>query len=307
MPKICVAGSLNMDLCVETPRVPVMGETILGSGFFTSPGGKGANQAVAAAKLGAGVTMLGRAGGDAFGAQLIENLRSNGVNTEHIRITREAPTGVAVILLQGGDNCIIVDPGANALLTPEDIDESEALIAASDVLVLQLEIPLPAARRAMELARAHGVKVLLNPAPAQRLPADFLALADILTPNESECAFLTGLPCYTPEQAEQAARALLRLGVPQVAVTLGGDGVMYNEGERMIHKPALPVQVADTTAAGDSFTGALAVSLGGGAGFPEAVDFALAVAALTVTRRGAQESLPSLAEVAEFVKTTRRG
>jgi len=313
MPKIIVAGSLNMDLCVETPRMPAMGETILGGGFFTSPGGKGANQAVAAAKLGAEVTMLGRAGSDTFGTQLIDNLRANGVDTAHIRVTEEAPAGVAVILLQGGDNCIIVDPGANALLTPEDIGESEAAIAAADVLVLQLEIPLPAARRAMEIARAHGVKVLLNPAPAQRLPADFLALADILTPNESECALLTGLPCYTLEQAERAARALLQPAVPgvadttRVAVTLGGDGVMYNEGVRMVHKPALPVRVIDTTAAGDSFTGALAVSLAGGAGFPEAVDFALAVAALTVTRRGAQESLPSLAEVAEFVKTTRCG
>jgi len=306
MPKITVAGSLNMDLCVETPRVPAMGETILGGGFFTSPGGKGANQAVAAAKLGADVTMLGRAGHDAFGAQLIGNLRANGVHTEHIRIAQEAPTGVAVILLHNRDNCIIVDSGANALLSPEDIDEAEAEIAASDVLVLQLEIPLETARRAMELARAHGVKVLLNPAPARRLPADFLALADVLTPNESECAILTGLPCYTLEEAERAAQALLRMGVPQVCVTLGGEGVMYNDGDCMIHKSALPVPVADTTAAGDAFTGALAVSFGGGAGFSQAVDFALAVSALTVTRRGAQESLPSLAEMEQF-KTTRRG
>jgi len=310
MPKITVAGSLNMDLCVETPRVPVMGETILGGGFFTSPGGKGANQAVAAAKLGANVSMLGRAGGDAFGAQLMENLRASGVDTEHIRVTEEAPTGAAVILLKDGDNCIIVDPGANALLTPADIEASEPVIAASDILVLQLEIPLNTAKRAMELARAHGVQVLLNPAPAQKLPADFLALADVLTPNESECGILTGLPCGTLEEAGRAARALLNMGVPRVCVTLGGAGVMYNQGGSMVHRPALPVKVADTTAAGDSFTGALAVSLGGGADFGEAVDFAQAVAALTVTRRGAQESLPRLEEVKEFIpaeKTIRRG
>ena len=305
MPTITVAGSLNMDLCVATPRVPVMGETILGGGFFTSPGGKGANQAVAAAKLGADVAMLGRAGSDAFGAQLLENLRANGVNTEHIRVTDEAPTGVAVILLKDGDNCIIVDPGANALPTPEDICDAETVIAASDVLILQLEIPLPAARRAMELARAHGVTVLLNPAPAQTLPADFLVLADILTPNESECEILTGIA-----DMHQAAQSLIQMGVPRVAVTLGSKGVMYNDGDHMIHRPALPVNVVDTTAAGDSFTGALAVSLAGGADFSDAVDFAQAVAALTVTRKGAQGSLPRLEEVKEFIsreKTIPRG
>ncbi|MDR2687691.1 MAG: ribokinase [Oscillospiraceae bacterium] len=295
MPSICVAGSLNMDLCVETPRVPAMGETVLGGGFSASPGGKGANQAVAAARLGACVAMLGRAGGDAFGARLIENLRANGVGTEHIRITQDAPTGVAVILLHNRDNCIVVDPGANALLSPEDISGAEGVIAASDVLVLQLEIPPDTARRAMELARAHGVTVLLNPAPAQRLPADFLALADILTPNRSESEILTG-----EADAEQAARALLRMGIPRVVVTLGGKGVLYSEGGRMVRKPACPARAVDTTAAGDCFTGALAAALAGGAEFGRAVGFAQAAAALAVTRRGAQESLPTLAQVERF-------
>jgi len=304
MAKICVIGSLNMDLCVGTPRVPVMGETILGGGFFTCPGGKGANQAVAAAKLGAEVTMVGCVGADAFGAQLIENLQANGVNTAHVRTVEETPTGIAVILLHNGDNCIIVDPGANAMLTPGDIAALESVIAASDVLVLQLEIPLAAVRTAMELARAHGVRVLLNPAPAQQLPADFLAMADILTPNESECALLAGLPCDTPAHVEQAAQALLNMGVPRVLVTLGGDGVMYSNGGEMIHKPARSVKVVDTTGAGDSFTGALAVSLAGGADFDAAVDFALSVAGLTVARRGAQESLPSMEEVLAFIKET---
>jgi len=303
MPAITVAGSLNMDLCVETPRVPAMGETILGGGFFTSPGGKGANQAVAAAKLGAEVTMLGRTGGDAFGAQLIDNLRANGVNTEHIRVTYEAPTGVAVILLHDSDNCIIVDPGANALLSPEDIEEAERIIAGSDMLVLQLEIPLATARRAMELARAHGVRVLLDPAPAQRLPADFLALTDIVKPNESECEILTDLPCGSLEEVEQAARAMAKMGVPRVVVTLGGKGVICCDGNRMYSRPAWPVHAVDTTAAGDSFTGALAVSLAGGVEFGEAVDFAQTVAALTVTRRGAQESLPDLEEVKNFLSS----
>ena len=307
MAKICIVGSLNMDLCVETPRVPAMGETILGGGFFTSPGGKGANQAVAAAKLGAGVTMIGRVGSDAFGAQLLENLRGCGVGTRHVRAVPGAATGVAVIVLHNRDNCIIVAPGANALLSPRDISDLEPVIAESDLLVLQLEIPLETARQAMELARARGVKVLLNPAPAARLPADFLALADILTPNESECALLTGLPCDTPEQVELAAKALLQMGVPQVVVTLGGSGVLYASGETATRKPAWPVRVADTTAAGDSFTGALAAALAAGANFGGAIDFALAAAALTVTRKGAQNSLPSLAEVTEFIESKGRG
>ena len=302
MPNICVIGSLNMDLCIETPRVPTMGETITGGGFFTSPGGKGANQAVAAAKLGAQVVMVGCVGGDAFGAQLTENLRANGVDTAHLRSLAGVPTGVAVIILHNRDNCIIVNPGANAALTPGDIDALEPVVAASAVLVLQLEIPLDAARRAMELARAHGVRVLLNPAPAKALPADFLALADVLTPNESECELLTGLPCDNLENVKLAARALLGMGVPQIAVTLGSSGVLYNEGAALVHKPAWPAQVVDTTAAGDSFTGALAASLAGGADFPQAVDFALAVSALTVTRKGAQESLPSLAQAQAFIR-----
>jgi len=297
MPKIIVAGSLNMDLCVETPRVPAMGETILGGGFFASPGGKGANQAVAAAKLGAEVTMLGRVGGDAFGTQLIENLRLNGVNTEHIRVTQDTPTGVAVILLHNHDNCIIVDPGANALLSPEDIEQAEPVIAGSGMLVLQLEIPLATARRAMEIARAHGVKVLLNPAPAQRLSADFLALADILTPNRSESEILTGI-----DSPLKALQTLRDMGVPKVVVTLGSKGVLYSDGDHMIQRPALPVKAVDTTAAGDAFTGALAVSLTQGAEFEAAVGFAQAVAALTVTRRGAQDALPRMEAVKNFFK-----
>jgi len=299
MPNICVVGSLNMDLCVHTPRLPAMGETVAGGGFNASPGGKGANQAVAAAKLGAGVAMVGRVGGDIFGARLLESLRCNGVDTSHVRVTEEAPTGVAVILLHGGDNCIVVDPGANALLSPEDIPEEA--IAGSDMLVLQLETTLEAVRRAMELARQHGVAVLLNPAPAQRLPAEILALADIITPNESECALLTGLPCGSPESAARAARALREMGVPKVVVTLGGSGVVYDVGGGPVHRPARPVRAVDTTAAGDCFTGALAVSLAGGSDFDAAVDFAQAAAALAVTRRGAQESLPGLEEVTQFL------
>ena len=296
MHKICVIGSMNMDLCVEAPRMPAMGETVLGRGFIASPGGKGANQAVAAARLGAQVTMVGCVGDDAFGARLIGNLRVNGVDTGYIRVTGEAPTGAAVILLHEGDNCIVVDPGANMRLRPGDIEEMEGVIAASDMLILQLEVPPETVRRAMELARAHGVRVLLNPAPAQEAPAEFLAMADVLTPNASECEALTGCA-----DMEKGARALVQMGIPRVVVTLGGRGVLYNDDGRMIHRPARPVNVVDTTAAGDAFTGALAVSLAEGMGFEEAVDFAQAAAALTVTRRGAQEALPGRAEAEGFM------
>jgi len=272
-----------------------MGETVTGGGFFTSPGGKGANQAVAAARLGAQATMLGCVGDDAFGRQLVDNLRADGVGTDHISVSEEAPTGVAVILLHGGDNCIVVDPGANMRLMPEDMAESA--IASSDMLVLQLEIPLATARRAMELAKLHSVPVLLNPAPAQRVPADFLALANIITPNQSECEILTGI--YDPLRA---ARALAQI-VPRVVVTLGGEGVLYCDGDKTYSRPAWPVRPADTTGAGDCFTGALAVSLARGMGFGGAVDFAQAAAALAVTRRGAQASMPTAEEVTAFIQS----
>jgi len=302
MPKICVVGSLNMDLCVEAPRVPAMGETVIGGGFFTSPGGKGANQAVAAARLGAEVTMLGCVGDDAFGRQLLDNLRTDGVDTSHIQVTKNAPTGVAVILLHGGDNCIVVDPGANMRFLPEDLDEGA--VAASDMLVLQLEIPLATARRAMELAKLHGVPVLLDPAPAQRVPADFLALADVVKPNESECKTLTGM-----DDPRRAAQALAEI-VPRVVVTLGGKGVLLYDGDQTYSRPAWPVAAIDATGAGDCFTGALAVSLAGGMDFGGAADFAQAAAALAVTRRGAQASMPTLEEVTAFIsieKTIRHG
>ncbi|MCL2757026.1 MAG: ribokinase [Coriobacteriia bacterium] len=314
MARICVVGSLNMDLNVETPRVPSLGETVIGDGFYTTPGGKGANQAVAAAKLGAEVVMIGCVGDDEYGAQLTEGLARAGVDTSHLRVTPCAATGIALVMLSEHDNCIIVSPGANALLTLQDISDLESVIAASDMLVVQLETPLETVRRAMELARAHGIQVLLNPAPAVVLSEDFLALADILVPNESECLILAGLsadPADGLERVEEAMRALVQMasedGMPRVSshkvvVTLGGDGLMYNDGAVVIHKSAWQVPVVDTTAAGDSFTGALAVYLANGATFEDAVDFAVAVSALTVTRKGAQESLPTLEEVLDFIE-----
>lgn len=301
MKRICVIGSLNMDLVINTPRVPAMGETIHGHGFFTAPGGKGANQAVAASRLGGDVMMIGCLGEDIFGKTLLDNLAANGVDTSHIAKVSGVPTGIAVITVCGGDNCIILNSGANYSITNEQIESLENVIKESKILLLQLEIPLEVVEKSVDIARKKGVRVLLNPAPAVKLTDELLGKIDILTPNESECEILTGLPVKTVEDAGKAITYLLNKGVRQVVVTMGGKGVVYNSSDKIVHKPVPKVQVVDTTAAGDSFTGALSVALTSGKDMDEAVDFANAVGTLTVTRKGAQTSLPTLDEVENYM------
>jgi len=303
--KIVVVGSLNMDLVISTPRVPAMGETILGNGFMTAPGGKGANQAVAAARLGGDVTMIGCVGDDIFGKNLMENLKQNGVDTESIRVQENVPTGVAVILIEKGNNCIIVDPGANARLEVRDIEKLEGLIQKSSIVVVQLEIPFETVEYTIRLAKKHHVKVLLNPAPGRALSDELLAMIDILTPNESECEIITGMKIQSVEDAKSAASYLLKKGVKTVAITLGKNGAVYNFEDQWIHKPVPEVNVVDTTAAGDSFSGALAVAISKGEDIHKAIDFANAVGTLSVTKKGAQTSLPTLHEVTEYMKTLR--
>lgn len=302
MSKIVVIGSLNMDLAITTPRVPAIGETILGDGFITVPGGKGANQAVAAAKLGGDVTMIGCVGNDIFGQNLLENLALNGVNTKNIKMLQGSPTGVAVIIINDGNNCIIVDPGANARLRTQDIEKMEKLIRNSSIIIVQLEIPLETVECAVNLARKHNVKVLLNPAPAVKLSDELLGMVDILTPNESECEILTGISIKSVEDAKSAVKYLLQKGIKTVVATLGGNGVVYNCGSELIHKPVSKVSVIDTTAAGDAFSGALAVAVSKEENISDAINFANAVGTLTVTKKGAQTSLPSIKEVREYKK-----
>lgn len=302
MAAITVIGSLNMDLTVTAPRMPAPGETVFGSGFLCSPGGKGANQAVAAARLGARVSMVGCVGSDAFGSQLLENLSNNAVDTGCVTATSEQPTGTALIVVAQADNTIVVDPGANFCLTPAMVEKAEDRIKASDMVLLQMEIPPEMVEAAVRLAKKHGKTVLLNPAPAGQIGADILKMADILTPNRSECETLTGMPAGTVEEAGEAAQYLLKMGIPCVAVTLGGAGAVFGKGGRVWHEPAFCVEAADTTAAGDAFSAALAVAVSGGKPFEEAADFALAAAALTVTKRGAQRSLPDADEVVSFLK-----
>lgn len=302
MTDIIVIGSLNMDLTVTVPRMPAPGETLFGSGFLCSPGGKGANQAVAAARLGARVSMAGCVGDDAFGRELAANLANNGVDTRCVSSTSEKPTGTAVIIVAEADNTIVVDPGANFCLTPAMLGQAQEIIKMSDILLLQMEIPLETVDAAVRLAKKHGVRVLLNPAPAGQIGQELLKMADILTPNRSECETLTGMPAGTVEEAGAAAEYLLGLGIPCVAVTLGAAGAVFGSAGRVWHEPAFAAEAVDTTGAGDAFSAALAVAVSGGQSFEEAAHFALATAALTVTKRGAQRSLPTADEVISFMR-----
>jgi ribokinase len=295
---ITVVGSLNMDLVARTPRIPQPGETIIGNDFHTVPGGKGANQAVAAARLGIQVSMVGRVGRDTFAGPLLDNLAVAGVDHTFVTQDSEAATGVALIVVDdAGQNSIVVASGANARLTPADVDEAKTAIAGADALLLQLESPLETVTRAAEVARAHGVTVILNPAPARSLPAGLLSLVDVLIPNESETALLTGLPVGDQSQTEAAATALLDLGVGTVILTLGERGAMLAQAGRMELCPAFAVVPVDTTAAGDAFVGGFAVALAEGRALAEAVRWGNATGALATTKLGAQSSLPTRQEL----------
>lgn len=295
---IVVAGSINQDLIITTPRMPKLGETITGSGYATAAGGKGANQAVAAARLGGNVTFIAAVGADEPGRRMKAAYESDGIDTSQIKEIPETPTGTAVITICGGDNCIILDPGANHAVTESLIDAAEDCIANASLMLLQLEIPIASVKRAIQLAQKHGTTVMLNPAPAVRLDADLLRQIDLLTPNESECGILTGTTVKTVEDAKNCVSVLMRQGVKQVIITMGEQGAVFNEGDSLCHQPACKIeQPVDTTAAGDCFNAAVAVALTEGASVAEAVRFAQKAAAQSVTRKGAQPSLPYRAEL----------
>ena len=286
---ILVVGSINMDLVVRTERHPQPGETVLGSQFQTFPGGKGANQAVAAARAGGKVKMIGRIGTDAFGDTLQAGLENNKVDTTCVVRTAEAASGVALITLDmEGQNTIVVAAGANGLLSPQDIREFSPVFEGASVLILQLEIPLETAAKAMALAKFHGVKVILNPAPAQNLSGSLLSQVDYLIPNQYELALLTGMSVVS-----LAADALQSLGTGAVIVTLGGDGVLVYKGSENYHLESHVVPVVDTVAAGDAFVGAFAVAISEGKSLREAAEWGNAAGAISVTRQGAQPSLPN--------------
>jgi len=303
---ICVVGSLNMDLVIRTPHLPAPGETVSGGPFATHPGGKGANQAVAAARLGAAVAMVGRVGGDAFGARLRTELQEAGIDTRQVVTLPDVASGVALIAVEtSGQNSIIIAPGANGALTPADVEVAGPIIAAARVLLLQLETPLPAVQRAAELAHAAGTLVLLNPAPAQPLPAELPAQVDYLIPNEQEAALLLGEAIAIATDADAAAaaqRLCTQTGVGGVVITLGAQGAVLAQAQTEPEfVPAHSVAVADTTAAGDAFVGAFAVALAEGRTPAEALRWGNAAGALAVTAVGAQPSLPTRNAVAALL------
>jgi ribokinase len=297
MNDILVVGSLNMDLVVCAPRFPAPGETISGEDLAIIPGGKGANQAVAAARLGADVSMLGRVGCDVFGQSLLDNLADNGVDAS--RVQRDAAaTGTATILVDAhGQNSIVLSPGANGKVTPDDVAD----LPDAKILILQFEIPSETVFRAAQLGREKGMRVIVNPAPARKAGPDLLKLADLLVPNESELSLLTGQPVSDDASAEAAARLLIAQGAGMVIVTRGEHGSLTVTQNDIYHVPAFQVDVIDTTAAGDAFIGGLAVALAEDKPIREALTNANACGALATTRFGAQPSLPNKEEVDEFL------
>lgn len=301
---VTVVGSLNMDLVARAPRIPRPGETIIGGEFRNVPGGKGANQAIAAARLGATVSMVGRVGRDTFAGPLLDNLDADGIDHTFVVQDPEAATGVALIVVDdGGENSIVVASGANMRLSPADVDGAEAAIAGADALLLQLEIPLETVIRAAKIARARAVKIILNPAPARSLPAELLSLVDVLIPNESETALLTGLPVGDQAEAKTAAAALQDSGVGTVILTLGERGAMLaTEGKTELF-PAFDVTPVDTTAAGDAFVGGFAVALAEGRTLSEAVRWGNGAGGLAATKLGAQPSLPARRDLERLLAT----
>jgi len=276
-----VVGSSNLDLVVRSPRIPIPGETILGGDFLMVPGGKGANQAVAIAKLGAH-------------------------DTRYVMLTPDTPSGVALITVDAaGNNAIVVAPGANAKLSPEDVYRAQSEICSAGAVVAQLEVPLATVQCAAELAHHAGVTFVLNPAPAQKLPPALLPMVTVLTPNETEAEILTGVKVVDPESACAAADRLLDAGPKAVIVTMGAKGFVLAQGTRREYIAAEKVNVVDTTAAGDAFTGSLAVSVGQGHSLYDSAIFANRAAALCVTRMGAQPSMPTLEEVCAFIPTRK--
>lgn len=292
-PEVAVVGSLNLDLVVRVARLPGPGETVSGEDVFRNPGGKGANQAVAAARLGRRVAMVGRVGDDAAGRELLAALEADGVGTSQVRAVAGVPSGTAFITVgDDGENQIVVSPGANARLTPEDVEEAGPALRAAAVTLLQLEVPLAAVAAA---AGTAGGRVVLNPAPVRELPAELLGRVDVLVPNRVELAQLAGgaVPATVAEAVELAGRLPARA----VVVTLGADGALVVEDGDAGHVPAVPVRAVDTTAAGDAFCGGLADALAAGAALEDAARRAARVAAAACLRPGAQASLPTPADL----------
>ncbi|MBW4632175.1 MAG: ribokinase [Iphinoe sp. HA4291-MV1] len=303
---IIVFGSINIDLVATAPRLPVAGETLLGHDFFKAPGGKGANQAVASARLGISTYIVGRVGADSFGAELVRCLQTSGVQTDNVFVDETVSSGIAIITVDiRGENQIIVIPGANGRVNQEDVERLSCLLPKATALLLQLEIPIPAVVTAAKAAQKAGVTVILDPAPAQKdVPDELYPLVDIMTPNEVEAGQLVGFPVDTEESAKKAAQVLQQRGVKNAIVKLGAKGVVCATPEETFFTPAFPVHVVDTTAAGDAFNGGLAAALCEEFPLRQAIVWGAAAGALAVTKLGAQPSLPDRETFHAFLRQT---
>ncbi len=303
---IVVVGSSNTDMIIKLERIPKPGETILGGEFVTAAGGKGANQAVAAARAGGAVSLIARVGDDMFGKQAVDGFEKDGIDVRHVLRDKKQPSGVALIFVaRDGENSIAVASGANGQLSPADIKKAAKVIGEADTLVMQLETPLETVKVAASMAARKGVRVILNPAPARKLEDSLLKLVTILTPNETEAELLTGIKVCDDDTADKAARALMARGIQTVILTLGSRGAYVCSADVAQRVPGFKVKPVDTTAAGDVFNGALAVALSDGMPLLEAVLFANAAGALSTTRMGAQPSAPKRKDILALVKSKK--
>ncbi|PMU06031.1 ribokinase [Aeromonas salmonicida] len=302
MNRLVVLGSVNADHVLRVPHFPRPGETLTGHSYQVVPGGKGANQAVAAARLGAPVSFIAHIGDDAIGQQMRQGFEQDGIDVSAVELDETLPTGIAIIYVSDeGENSIGISAEANGALSPAMVKRHEAMIADAHTLLLQLEVPLESVFEAAKLARSHGTRVVLNPAPARPLPAELLALVDLITPNQTEAELLTGVKVSDEASAAQAAARFHQMGISDVMITLGSQGVYCSNAKQQQLIPGFRVEAVDTTAAGDTFNGALLAAELAGADFNAAVRFAHGAAALSVTKFGAQNSIPSKVEVDAFL------
>jgi ribokinase len=297
-PKIYVIGSSNTDMVIKSDKLPTPGETIIGGVFLMNAGGKGANQAVAVAKLGAEVIFVSKVGNDIFGKQAIEGFQNLGINTDFVFIDNENPSGVALILVDGhGENSISVASGANANLQISEVQKAINQVQKDDIVLLQLEIPLTTVTGTIKKCAEKGAKVILNPAPAQKLDESVFEFISLITPNETEAELLTGIKVIDLASAELAAKAFHIRGIPEVIITLGSRGAFFSDETKQVLIPSPKVEAIDSTAAGDIFNGALCVAISEGQAIEDAISFACKAASISVTRMGAQASAPTREEV----------
>ncbi len=291
--KIVVVGSCNTDMVVKSDRLPVPGETVLGGAFMMNPGGKGANQAVAIARMGGNVTFISKTGNDLFGRQSVEMYGDENIVTDYIFSDQHLPSGVALIMVdRNGENCIVVASGANGSLSPKDIEKARNVIENADILLMQLEVPMDTVEYAAKLAHEKGIKVVLNPAPAAFLSNELLKCLYAVIPNKTEAEMLSGIKVSDLETAKQAADIIAAKGVDKVVITLGSKGALIKDGDVYSFIPADKVEAVDTTAAGDTFCGAFCVGISEGLSIEDAVKMATKAAGITVTREGAQAAIP---------------